>query len=238
VVKATPTKSRTPFYAAMLVVLLGGGGFIAYKMGSNSTPTITLDSTAALPTAEGYLRGRPDAAVTIIEFGDFECPQCGRFATIAEPDLRARIVDAGLANFKFFDWPISEIHKNTLAASLAASCAADQGKFWEMHDAIFAGQDEWNGQATSNPRKFMDSYAEKVGLDMKTYASCFDSQKNLARIQANKKLGTDRGVNGTPTIFIGNQSYPSNISVDEIKRIVDSLNAAAPKPATADTGKK
>ncbi len=239
-VKATPTKSRTPFYGMLLLLAIAGGSSIWYAMQASKQKPLTLDaaSTATLPKAEGYLRGDPNAAVTIMEFGDFECPQCGRFATLAEPDLRTRIIDAGLANFRYFDFPLP-MHQNTLAASLAASCAADQGKFWEMHDAIFAGQFDWNTQATSNPRKFFDGYAQQLGLDMEVYGECVSSQKNMPRIQANQKAGADRGVNGTPTIIIGNQVFPGSITADEIKHVVDSLNAALPKaPKAADSTKK
>lgn len=245
-VKATPTKSRTPFFGLIALVVVAGAAGIWYSMNANKQAPITLDPAklASLPPAEGYLRGDPNAPVTIMEFGDFECPMCGSFATVSEPDLRARIIDKGLANFRYFDFPLTDLHPNTLSASLAASCAADQGKFWEMHDAIYNGQDQWNAQATSNPRKVLDGYAKQVGVEMGAYSECFSSQKNLGRIQANKKAGTDRNVGGTPTIFIGNIQLPSGTSVDRMKQIVDSLTAVASKtpasktPPSADTAKK
>lgn len=237
-VKATPTKSRTPFFGLIALLVVAGAAGIWYSINANKQPTITLDPAmlATLPPAEGYLRGDPNAPVTIMEFGDFECPMCGSFATVSEPDMRARIIDAGLANFRYFDFPLP-MHPNTLSASLAASCAADQGKFWEMHDLIYNAQDQWNTQATTNPRKVLDGLAAQLGIDMTAYAQCFDSQKNLSRIQANKKAGEDRGVSGTPTLFIGNIQLPNGVSVDRMKQIVDSLTALAPKPA-ADTTKK
>ena len=239
-VKATPTKSRTPFFGLIALVVVAGAAGIWYSMNANKQQPITLDPAklASLPPAEGYLRGDPNAPVTIMEFGDFECPMCASFATVSEPDLRERIIDTGLANFRYFDFPLTNIHPNTLAASLAASCAADQGKFWEMHDAIYNAQDQWNAQATSNPRKVLDGLAQQLGIDMAAYGECFSSQKNLARIQANKKAGDDRGVGGTPTIFIGNIQLPNGTSIDRMKQIVDSLAALAPKTAAADTTKK
>ena len=79
--------------------------------------------------------------------------------------------------------------------------------------------------------------AKEVGVDMKAYGECVNSQKHLPRIQANKKAGEDRGVRGTPTIFIGNIQLPNGTSIDRMKQIVDSLSALAPK-APADTTKK
>lgn len=239
-VKATPTKSRTPFYVLLLVLIAAGGGGIWYSMKTSQTAPITLAPGTPLPKAEGYLRGDPSAPVTIIEFGDFECPACGQFASVTEPDMRTRIIDAGLANFRFFDYPLP-MHQNTMAASLAASCAADQGKFWEMHDAIFAGQFDWNTQATGSPRKFFDEYAQKVGLDVAAYKKCFDSQTNLARIAAHKAEGEKIGVPSTPTFVIGGKMYTNGMTYDQLKKIVDSLRAAAPAaatPAAGDSAKK
>lgn len=239
-VKATPTKSRTPFYVLLLGLIAAGGGGIWAAMQNAKTAPITLAPGTPLPKAEGYLRGDPNAPVTIIEFGDFECPSCAQFAAVTEPDMRTRIIDAGLANFRFFDFPLP-MHQNTMAASLAASCAADQGKFWEMHDAIFAGQFDWNTQATASPRKFFDEYAKTVGLDIAAYKECFDSQKNLPRIGAHKAEGEKIGVNGTPTFVVGGKMYSNGVTYDRLKMIVDSLRAAAPAaatPAAGDSAKK
>ncbi len=239
-VKATPTKSRTPFYGVLLLLAVAGGVGIWYAITASKPKPITLGAAtmANLPKAEGYLRGDPNAPVTIMEFADFECPGCAQFATLEEPEIRSRLIEPGLANFRYFDYPLP-MHTNTLAASLAASCAADQGKFWEMHDAIFAGQDQWNGQATGNPRKVLDGYAKTLGIDMKAYDECYSSQRNLPRIQANKAAGDARGVFSTPTIAIGDQVYQGHMGFDRIKRIVDSLIALQPKKAPAtDTAKK
>lgn len=232
--KATPTKSRAPFYGVLLVLAAAGGAGIWYSMQNKAKPIVLDESvTANLPPAEGYLYGKPDAPVTIMEFADFECPRCGQFATLEGPEIKARLVDAGLANFRFFDFPLTEIHQNTLSAHLAASCAGDQGKFWEMHDAIFANQDRWNGQVTGNPRKVIDELAKTVGLDEAKYSACMSSQANLPRIQANKKAGVDRGASSTPTLVIGSQVFPGGLRFDAVKKIVDSLIALQPAAAPA-----
>ncbi|MBL0939224.1 MAG: thioredoxin domain-containing protein [Gemmatimonadaceae bacterium] len=236
--KVTPKKkSNTGFLAVIGIILIAGGAGIWTTM-QKKPVSIEAAPGAALPAAEGYLRGNPNAPISIIEFADFECPGCGQFATLQGPDIKTRIVDAGLANFRFFDFPLTAIHPNTIAAHMAAACANDQGKFWEMHDLIFAGQYDWNGQATSNPRKFMDGYAKQLGLDMTAFASCFDTQKHLPRIQANAKMGQERGVGSTPTIMINDRLYPGGLSADQIKKIVDSLTAAiAAAPAAPAAAK-
>ena len=235
--KVTPKKkSNTGFLAVVGVVLVVGGAVLWGTMQNKPKP-IELPKDAPAMQAEGYLRGNPNAPITIIEFADFECPGCGQFATLQGPEIKARIIDAGLANFRFYDFPLTGIHANTLFAHLAAACANDQGKFWEMHDQLFANQPDWSTVATTNPRKVIEPYATAIGLDMAAYNTCMDEQKHLARIQANAKEGESRGVNSTPTLIVGSKVYPGGLPYDALKKLVDSLTAAAPALA-ADSAAK
>ena len=121
-VKATKKTSNNAFLPIVLVVLAVGGAGIYYAMQNKPKP-IELAPGTALPTAEGHLRGDPNAPITIIEFADFECPGCGQFAALQGPDVKTRIVDAGLANFRFYDFPLTSIHQNTMAARKDASAS-------------------------------------------------------------------------------------------------------------------
>lgn len=231
---APPKKSSAPFFLLLLVIVVAGAGGIYYKMETSKQKPIALAAGAVLPVSEGYLRGKADAPISITEFGDFECPGCGSFATVTEPDVRARIVDAGIASFRFYDFPLPG-HANSMAAHLAASCADRQGKFWEMHDVIYQGQAEWNGQATRNPKKVLAEYVKRLGLDEAAWNTCFDSQQDVARIESHRKKGQDLGVNSTPTFIIDGVMYAEIFTYDRLKKIVDSLVAAkavaAPTPA-------
>jgi protein-disulfide isomerase len=236
-----PSKSRAPFYGLLVLILAVGVAGIAYKVNSAPKP-IVLTQNTALPAAEGYLLGKPDAPVTIMEFADFECPQCANFSLLTEPDVRTRIIDAGLANMRFYDFPMEDMHPNTLFASLAAACAADQGKFWPMHDLILAGQSNWEARATRNPKPELDKFAKAAGLDMGAFNACFDKRDNVARIQAHQALGASYMVNATPSFVIAGKLYPGNLSFDRIKQIVDQeiarISAAAgTKTTIADSTK-
>ena len=241
-VKVTPEKkSRAPFFLLLLAIVVAGAGAIYYKVDSSRTKPIALAPGTPLPQSEGYLRGNPDAPVSIVEFGDFECPLCGQFGTVTEPDVRKRIVDAGLASFRFYDFPLP-MHRNTMSAHLAAACADDQGKFWEMYERIFQGQDEWNTQTTSNPRKVLKEYVTELGLDEGKWNSCFDSQKDVAKIEAHRAAGLALGVNSTPTFVIDGHMYMQSFTYDELKKLVDSITVAkagnakvAPPPGPAAT---
>ena len=181
--------------------------------------------------------GNPNAPVQIMEFADFECPACGQFATVTEPDVRKRIVETGLASYRFFDFPLTEIHKNTLAASNAAACASDQGKFWEMHDQLYEHQPQWSTEATSDPKKFFERYATQIGLDVSTWNKCYDDQRHLQRIMSNRAEGERRNVRQTPTFVIGTKMIPGSLPYDMIKAYVDTAAAQVARSATtADSG--
>ncbi len=242
VVKKSKSSSKTPFYVAIGVVALFGVGALAYVASRPKNVATTVDPAKIVPgEPQGYLLGKPDAPVQVIEFADFECPACGQFATLAEPDIRKRLVDAGTISYRFYDYPLP-MHKNTWAASNAAACADEQGKFWEMHDQLFNAQDQWNGQATSRPKgKFME-YAKALGLNVDQWEACFDARKYQARIKANEQMATKRGASQTPTFVIGDKMIGGAISFDRFKALVDSAlvlaKADSAKPAGAgDSGK-
>lgn len=233
VVRNASTRPRG-FYLVLGLIALIGGSLLGYSLmhkrdGVVGTP-VTVDP-ANIGPAQGYTLGNPNAPVKIIEFADFECPGCAQFAMVTEPDVRKRIVDAGLASFTFYDLPLPQ-HKNSKSASLAAACASDQGKFWEMHDRIFAGQHQWNTEAADNPKPFFEKYASDVGLNGSVWEACYDAKKYEARILANLAEAERRQVTSTPTFIVGDKMYPGALPYDVLKAIVDSAALAAqPAPA-------
>ena len=183
------------FWIALGVLALVGITGLSWMVSRPKAVATRLDPSLPAIKSEGYVMGSPSAPVEVIEFADFECPACGQFATVTEPDVRTRLVNTGQVRFRFMDFPLS-MHKNTWDASLAAACANDQGKFWEMHDALFANQDRWNGEATSRPRGPIGDLAKGVGLDMSKY-NFFRTQTISSPIDAtpagvtfHQKLGT------------------------------------------------
>jgi protein-disulfide isomerase len=226
------------FWWLLGVVALVGVAALAYVASKpKAGPRDALqgpDTTNAGPP-QGYSMGNPNAPVHIMEFADFECPSCAGYATITEPDVRQRIVNAGLANVTYLDFPLTQ-HRNTLAASNAAACADEQGKFWPMHDRLFSTQDEWNGEATDVPKPFFRRYAGEIGLDVAKWEACFDARKYQKRISANLADGLRRGVNSTPTFVIGTKLYPGNRSYDQMKMLVDSIAKATGSTGAATSG--
>ena len=226
------------FIIALVGIVLAGGGFIWWKTQQRPPEAVltlpNVADSAMAAKAHGYTMGSPDAKVEIMEFADFECPACGNFWTITEPDVRKNLVATGLVRYTFYDYPLVNVHENTIPAAMSAACADDQGKFWEMHDAIFNGQIEWNGLATKNPRGVISTYAQKLGLDMAKWNACMDASAHADRIKANYALGMIKEVRSTPTFFVnGNNKMNGSPTYDELKAAVDAaLAPTLPIPST------
>jgi protein-disulfide isomerase len=218
---------RRPFYLALLLIVVVGAVALAWVTGQKKTANIiTVDPNAGIGVAtQGHVLGSATAPVEIVEFADFECPICGQFATVTEPDVRARLINTGQARLRLYAFQINSTHQNSVAAALAAECASDQGKFWEMHDRLFAGQNEWNTLATNDPKPVLAGYAQALGLDMAAYNQCFDSRKHLPLIAANLQEAQRRGANSTPSFIIGDKMLAGLQPYDVIKSLVDSANA-------------
>jgi protein-disulfide isomerase len=225
------------FVGILVVIAVIGIAAIAYLANGKGSKAVTVDPNVPAGAAQGYLFGKADAPVQIIEFGDFECPSCGQFATVTEPDIRARLIATGQVAFTYYDFPL-DMHRNTWAASNSAACANDQGKFWEMHDRLFEGQNDWNTQATKDPVKVMKGYAKEIGLDVSTWQSCVDEAKHLGRIKGNRAEALRRNIQSTPTFIIGDKMVPGAIAYDTFKAYVDSAATAATAKGAAQPSAK
>ena len=219
--------SKKTFYVILAVAAVAGIATLSYlASASASKRIITVDPNLPPVTSQGYVMGSPNALVELVEFGDFECPACGQFAEFVEPEIRNEYVNTGKIRFRFIDLPLN-IHRNTLNASNAAACADEQGKFWEMHDLLFATQYDWAAQQNSDPDKHFKALAKRVtGLDAAKFDECLDSRRMMPKVQAHLKIATDRGVSGTPTFLLGNRQF-GGMPMPELKRTLDQAIAEA-----------
>jgi protein-disulfide isomerase len=226
------------FVGALVIVVLAGVAGLGYALSHRGPAVIVVDPKIPAGAAQGHLMGKADAPVQVIEFGDFECPGCGNFANVTEPDIRTRLINTGVVAFHFYDFPLSQ-HKNSFTAHLSAACADDQGKFWQMHDRLYAGQDEWSDLVDPNmtdPMSVMRRYAKELGLDVSAWEKCMTSQKYTAQIKGNQAEGMRRQVQETPTLIIGDKQV-NGVSYDDFKKLVDQALVADAK-AKADSAKK
>ncbi|HEX9563001.1 MAG TPA: thioredoxin domain-containing protein [Gemmatimonadaceae bacterium] len=219
--------SKTPFYILLGVIAAVAAGLIVRQATRpTSSGVITIDPNIPLPEGTGYLMGDAAAPVQVLEFADFECPACGSFATLTEPDMRKRLVETGQVSFRFLDYPLP-MHPNSWDASFAAACANEQGKFWEMHDSIFATQDQWNGTVTNRPKAVFIRLARGIAVDESQWNDCYDSQKYKLNIAANQKEGDKWMVSSTPTFVIGDKVIRGALGFDQLNAYVDSAMARA-----------
>lgn len=246
---APPQRSNRSFIGLLVILLVLGVGAIGYVM-FKAKPEATIVATPAappeprdttpLPPPKGFVQGSDKAPVEIVMYGDFECPGCGQFATLTEPDVESRLVKSGAVRFRFMDYPLPSIHKATLTAHNAAACAGAQDKFWPMHDSIYNEQHEWstfaNGRDMNAP-KIMKRFAKEIGLDTKAFDACLDAKQLEKQIRANYEEGVRLGVGSTPTFIIGIRMISGAQPYDVIKRLVDSAAADAKKLSTSSTPK-
>jgi len=213
-------KPLTRFYLALAVIAVVGGALIA-RSAMKRQPPLTADTVAPLATGpRGVVLGSDSAPVELMEFSDFECPWCARYDVLQMPDIRQRIVSTGRLRIRFVHFPLS-IHQKSPYAHLAAACANEQGRFWDMADTIFGNQDEW--VESTNPAGVLEGYARRVGLDMDRYRSCVQERRTWGRVMADKQLGDSLGVSGTPTFYVNGRLWPDVPSADQVLHIVDSI---------------
>ena len=224
-------RSNRPFVVALGVIAIIGVLALAWSVMRPKQGVTAVDLKADPSQARGYLLGDSTAPVQILEFADFECPACAQFATLTEPDIRKALIDTKKASYRYFDFPLP-MHRNTWDASNAAACADEQGKFWQMHDMLFANQDRWNGEATSSPKGALKGYAEALSLDVPKWEACYDEQRYRSRIAANRAEAERRHVGSTPTFIIGNKQVATAITFDQFMKYVTEAQQAAPAAAT------
>ena len=221
--------SYKPFYIAVAAVVIVGIAGLGYALTRPQTDAVTtIDPGAPLPPATGQILGDTTAPVQIIEFADFQCPGCGQFATITGPDVKTRLVDTKQAYVRFMHFPLAGIHRNAWNAANAAECAGEQGKFWPMHDQIFAGQPDWSEKR--NPQSLFAGYVTAIGGDKSAWESCYESRRMYPRIQATLKEGERRMVAQTPTFIVGRRMLAGVRGYDHLKAYVDSAAAEAMIP--------
>lgn len=148
-------------------------------------------------TADDHAQGPADAPVTLVEYGDYECPYCGRAYPIVKR-IQERLGDR--LRFVFRNLPLSEIHPNATAAAEVAEAAAMQGKFWETHDMLYEHQ-----QALEP--KDLRGYAKKLDLDLKALDAALVEGEPATRVRTDFMSAIRSGANGTPTFFINGQRY-------------------------------
>ncbi|HTY07696.1 MAG TPA: thioredoxin domain-containing protein [Candidatus Edwardsbacteria bacterium] len=158
-------------------------------------------------------QGSPDAKVKIVEFGDFQCPYCKQWNDTTYPALQQKYGDKIVLYFR--EYPLSSIHPQAMDGAVTAECANDQGKFWEMHDAMYKTQDTIGVQ---NSR----TLGGTLGLDTKKFNDCLANNPFQAQINGDILDGVAYGVAGTPTFFINGVRLLGALPLERFTAVIDS----------------
>jgi len=154
-----------------------------------------------IPDERGYASGPEGAVVTVVEFSDFQCPYCAQAAEDVRELLRKY---PNQVRFVYRHYPLTEMHSNAYLAAQAAECAGEQGRFWEMHDLLFANQENLEPSDIQN-------YTQELNLAIDKFNSCISAEITKASVEKDINDGNKYGVNGTPTFFV-NKTMVSNVS--------------------------
>jgi protein-disulfide isomerase len=168
-------------------------------------------------SASDHAEGPADAPVTLVEYGDYECPHCGRAYPIVKRLQRAM---GKRLRFVFRNFPLSDLHPHAAAAAAAAEAAAQQDQFWPMHDWIFEHQSHLDDASLVRA-------AEGLGLDIERFIADADSGAVAARIDADVASGARSGVNGTPTFFVNGLRVDAGYDYDSLLSVLQEALAAA-----------
>lgn len=193
------------FYALLGLVAVAGAVAVWYGTrggGAGAVEPVELgemEDQEILERASVATAGQPDAAYTIVEFGDYQCPSCRYFATSVKTLIDLTYVETGIAKFEYRDFPLDQ-HQHAFLAARASWCADDQGQYWPYHDALFRAQRDWS--VAGNAARHFNRLARELGLDAGDFSSCLDSDRHADAVTASVMLGQRMGIGGTPTVVV------------------------------------
>jgi len=183
-----------------------------------SDPRVAIADTARI-------QGNPDAKVWLVMASDFQCPACKYWHDTHAAEIMRDYVATGKVRFAYTNYPLDHLHPNARAAAEAAMCTAAQGKFWAMHDRLFAKQGEWAGQP--DPTVLFRQLALESGADTVAWNQCLADDVMVPVVEADHARGQAGGVNQTPYFFVGSQKVGGAIPASNMRPMLDAAIAQA-----------
>lgn len=201
-VSSSERKRSNPYLVPGSIVLAGLiiAGAVIYSNGGSREPKPLTEAGLEIRSDEAVL-GNPKAPVTIIEYGDYQCPFCGKMFAETEPVIKEKYVATGKAKLVFRSFQF--LGPESVAAGQAAYCAQEQGKFWEYHDALYVEeyQDAQEHNGNLNRELFL-KIAGELGMDGEKFAECIDGERYASKVQEERTNASKLGVVSTPTTFV------------------------------------
>ncbi len=210
--------SRFSIILISSVFIFGGILFFSKQDAKSPEGTSSVQGTS-------HTKGEGKKKVTLVEYGDFECPACAAYYPVVEQVFEKYKDDI---TFQYKNFPLRQIHKNAMAAHRSAAAADRQGKFWDMYDLLYKNRETWTTQ--TDPTTTFRTYAESLSLDMNKYDSDFKSEAVNAEINADIAAGQKLGVTGTPTFFVDGKKLENPKDVEAFNKAIDDAIKAKSQP--------
>jgi len=166
-------------------------------------------------------KGSTTAPVTVYEMGDFQCPACREFALVTFPAIERDYIRTGKVRWVFVNFPLSQIHKNAVAAAQVAMCAARENKFWAVHDRLYLRQAQW--AALDLPWPTLIALADSAGVRHDALVRCLDARATVDEIARDAQGSARAGANATPSFYIEGGIAEGAIPQADFSRILDSI---------------
>lgn len=201
-----------------LGAVLALGVFVVWKAIDTPDAAAPEDKGAAIDVTEkDWIKGNPEAPVTLVEYTDFQCPACAAYYPILE-QLAKEMGDQ--VKIVIRHYPLIQIHKNALPAARAAEAAGRQGKFWEMYDLLFANQAEWSN-ADDPTKSIFAAYAGRAGMDSERFREDMGDSALDGKINEDRGTGNELKITGTPSFFLNGKKLENPRSLEEFKKAVE-----------------
>jgi len=215
------------FWLIMILVVVGMIGLFVLTSDNNSANSAFKEYDPAKlqltdhidgieVTTQADLDTLQNEKVILVEYGDYQCPACAYFSQVLD-QIKTDYGDQLVAVFRNF--PLTSIHPQSMAAHRAAEAAAKQGKYWEMHDILYARQDQWSG--ITNVAPIFEGYASELGLDLDQFATDRDSTEVFDRISLDRDSADIYNISATPTLVVNGTKLDQTPSYDDLKTLID-----------------
>ena len=227
------------FLGIIVLIIAIFVGIVMFTGGKTDAP----GKKSSTKTLTQHVQGQGQAKVTLVEYGDYQCPYCGQYYPLVKQVQQQ--FDKEIY-FQFRNYPLTNAHPNAFAAARAAEAAALQNKFWEMHDLLYEGQQQWSQMSDAVPA--FEQYAQQLNLNIAQFKTDFASRTVNDLINADFAEGTKLGITGTPTFFLdGKKLDPSPQDAAAFEKVIKAeiakktgstaapAPAATPAPAAAPT---
>ena len=237
----------TIWFIVGFIVLVTAGAIIAgaYSSGtasssnSNTASSTFVATTVPAITSADWTEGNPNAKVSLVEYGDFECPACGEYSPIVQQLVQNY---SSTVRFVFRNFPLYSIHPFAGISAQAAEAAGLEGgvaKYWAMNDLLYSKQSAWSVNSALTPQQvlsqYLDGYAQSIGLDVNTFNNDINATSVAQKIQTDVDSGTAAQIDHTPTFFVNLKQIPNPTSLADFESVLNAAIASSTPVGASST---